>query len=53
MAKDGPGMDRLIAVTKPANLASQRVLDKIGMRLVGETDAYYNDVTTLFETGPG
>lgn len=50
MSGDGPGMDRVIAVTDPRNRASQRVLGKIGMDRVGETEAFYNQTTTLFET---
>lgn len=50
MSDEGPGLDRIIAVTHTANARSQRVLDRIGMRLIGETDAYYGAVTTLFET---
>lgn len=50
MSDGGPGLGRLIAVAHPENLASQRVLEKIGMRRVGETDAYYGSRTVLFET---
>ncbi len=39
---DGLGFDRLIGITYPDNLVSQRVLSKIGMRRVGLTDKYYN-----------
>jgi len=48
----GAGLARLIAVTDPDNRASQRVLEKIGLRRVGPTDAYYDTTTVLFETGP-
>ena len=52
MGPDGPGLDRVIAVTHPDNAASQRVLEKIGMARVGETDAYYGSTTVLYEYGP-
>lgn len=35
------GVERLVAVTYPANLASRRVLAKVGFRETGETDKYY------------
>ncbi len=50
MSESGPALSRLIAVTHPANTPSQRVLQKLGMRCLGETDDYYNTPTTLFET---
>ena len=52
MSAEGPALERVVGVTLPENNASKRVLEKIGMRLVGDTDAYYDSVTTLFETGP-
>ncbi len=51
VAGDGARQERVIAVTNPANEASKRVLEKVGMRLVGQTDAYYDAVTTLYEIG--
>ncbi len=33
-------LERVVAVTKPANVASVRVLEKAGLRRVGERDAY-------------
>jgi [ribosomal protein S5]-alanine N-acetyltransferase len=37
----GPlGLDEIVAVADPANAASVRVLEKLGMRLVGPRDAY-------------
>jgi len=46
----GPALERIIAVTYPQNAASRRVLEKLGMRCLGETDAYYNVTTVLYET---
>ncbi len=48
------GLKRVVAVTAPANTASQRVCGRIGMRHLGQTTEYYNSVCELFEaTGPG
>jgi len=44
----GPGLDNLLAVTHPDNIASQRVLEKIGMVSVGSTEAFYGTPTQLF-----
>lgn len=49
---DGPRLDRLVAVTYPENTASQRVVEKLGLRPVGLTRDYYDTQTLLFETGP-
>jgi RimJ/RimL family protein N-acetyltransferase len=43
-------LDRVVAVTYPDNTASQRVCERIGMRRVGPTDAYYNVRMELFVT---
>lgn len=43
-------LDRVVAVTYPENAASQRVCERIGMRRVGPTDAYYNVRMELFAT---
>lgn len=51
MSEIGPGLDRLVAVTHPANERSKRVLQRLGMRCVGETDRFYGATTTHFETG--
>ena len=51
-SREGPGLERVLGVTLPANEPSKRVLEKIGMELVGETDSFYDTVTTLYET-PG
>jgi len=46
----GPlGLERVIAVTHPENLASRRVCEKIGMRRVGLTDKHYGMTLALFE----
>ncbi len=52
-AFDRLALERVVAVTLPGNLASQRVLEKIGMRRVGPTDRYYGMTTVLFEAAPG
>jgi RimJ/RimL family protein N-acetyltransferase len=47
------GLRRVVAVTAPANAASQKVCGRIGMRHLGQTDRYYNSLCELFEaTGP-
>jgi RimJ/RimL family protein N-acetyltransferase len=43
------GLDRVVAVTAPANTASQRVCLRIGMAHRGQTDRYYNATCELFE----
>jgi RimJ/RimL family protein N-acetyltransferase len=43
------GLPRLLAVTHPGNTASQRVCERLGMRRLGATDAYYNTTMELFE----
>lgn len=47
-ALDG-GLPRVRAVTYPENSASQRVCERLGMRWLGSTDAYYNATMELFE----
>jgi len=47
-ALDG-GLPRVLAVTYPDNVASQRVCERIGMRSLGSSDAYYNSMMELFE----
>ncbi|TDW31048.1 GNAT family N-acetyltransferase [Cryobacterium psychrophilum] len=42
------GLERIVAVTNPHNLASQRVCERIGMRHAGVTDAYYDTRCDLF-----
>ena len=34
---EGLGLERIISITKPANLASRRVMEKAGLTLRGET----------------
>ena len=43
------GLSRVIAVTAPENLASQRVCRRLGMRHLGRTGAYYNASVELYE----
>ncbi|MCA0435845.1 MAG: GNAT family N-acetyltransferase [Actinobacteria bacterium] len=43
------GLDRVVAVTDPENLPSQRVAERIGMRRVGISRDYYDEVVVLFE----
>jgi RimJ/RimL family protein N-acetyltransferase len=42
------GLDRVLAVTHPLNLPSQRLAQRIGMRRLGRTRAYYDVETELF-----
>lgn len=42
------GLPRIVAVTNPANTASQRVCTRIGLQPRGTTDRYYNTVCELF-----
>lgn len=42
------GLDKVVAVTAPANLASQNVCRRIGMRHAGQTSRYYNSLCELF-----
>lgn len=43
------GLPRVVAVTYPGNLPSQRLAERIGMRRLGTTGAYYNAALELFE----
>jgi RimJ/RimL family protein N-acetyltransferase len=43
------GLSRVIAVTNPANVASQAVCRRIGMRHGGLTERYYDTTCELFE----
>jgi RimJ/RimL family protein N-acetyltransferase len=45
----GSGLDKVVAVTAPANTASQKVCLRIGMTHCGQTDRYYNSTCELFE----
>jgi RimJ/RimL family protein N-acetyltransferase len=51
-AFDG-GLDRVVAVTAPANTASQRVCLRVGMVHRGQTKAYYNALCELFQATAG
>lgn len=42
------GLERIVAVTNPANTASQRVCLRLGMTHEGLTDRYYNETCELF-----
>lgn len=42
------GLTRLVAVTHPLNVPSQRLAERIGMRAQGETDAFYDVTCSLF-----
>ncbi|SEB59780.1 Protein N-acetyltransferase, RimJ/RimL family [Paramicrobacterium humi] len=46
------GLEKVVAVTNPANTASQSVCRRIGMRHKGQTDAYYDTICELFEATP-
>ncbi|MCU1565756.1 MAG: acetyltransferase, ribosomal protein N-acetylase [Pseudarthrobacter sp.] len=50
-AFDG-GLERVVAVTAPANTASQTVCLRIGMTHRGRTNRYYNAACELFEAAP-
>ncbi len=50
LAPDGASLDEVLAVTYPENVASQRVLEKIGMRRMGETDRFYGATTVLYSS---
>lgn len=46
----GPlGLERLVAVAYPENVASRRVLTKVGFRETGSSDRYYGVRTLTFE----
>jgi RimJ/RimL family protein N-acetyltransferase len=45
----GGGLDRVVAVTAPANTASQKVCLRIGMTHRGQTNRYYNAICELFD----
>ncbi|MBT2532234.1 GNAT family N-acetyltransferase [Arthrobacter sp. ISL-48] len=42
------GLTKVVAVTAPANVASQKVCGRIGMRHAGQTSEYYNSLCELF-----
>lgn len=44
------GLPKVVAVINPANGASRRVCEKIGLHHQGITDRYYNAVCELFST---
>lgn len=46
------GIDRVVAVTYPANTASQAVCARLGMHYAGRTDRYYDLECELFEITP-
>ena len=50
---DALSLDRIVAVTRPENRASQHVLLKCGMQRVGETERFYDRRLTLFEARSG
>ncbi|MFJ2618892.1 GNAT family N-acetyltransferase [Glutamicibacter sp. NPDC087344] len=43
------GLQSVIAVTHPDNVASQRVCERVGMRPLGVSEAYYGERNLLFE----
>jgi RimJ/RimL family protein N-acetyltransferase len=48
------GLDLVVAVTAPENLASQKVCTRLGMKHRGTTDRYYDATCELFVAGnPG
>lgn len=46
---DKTGLDKVLAVTAPANTASQKVCERIGMTHRGQTNEYYNALCELYE----
>jgi RimJ/RimL family protein N-acetyltransferase len=50
---DELGLDEIVAVADPANAASVRVLDKLGMRYVGRREAYGREHVVYRATAPG
>jgi RimJ/RimL family protein N-acetyltransferase len=45
---EAAGLPHILALAYPANLASQRVMQKIGMQYQGTTDRYYNTELVLY-----
>lgn len=43
------GLERIVAVTQPPNMASRNVLTKLGMTFLGLVSRYYGRETTYFE----
>jgi len=43
------GLQRIVAVTQPPNMASRNVLTKLGMKYLGLLNRYYGKETTYFE----
>jgi len=43
------GLERIVGVTRPQNMASRNVLTKIGMAYLGLVNRYYGKETTYFE----
>nr|WP_115921580.1 GNAT family N-acetyltransferase [Calidifontibacter indicus] len=48
MLEHASALPRIVAVTHPQNLPSQRVTARLGMRNEGLTDRYYNLAMRLF-----
>jgi RimJ/RimL family protein N-acetyltransferase len=45
---ESAGLDHILALAETDNLASQRVMQKIGMQHQGTTDRYYNHLLVLY-----
>jgi RimJ/RimL family protein N-acetyltransferase len=43
------GLERIVGVTRPLNMASRNVLTKLGMTYLGLVNRYYGKETTYFE----
>lgn len=43
------GLERVIAVCEPENVGSWKVMERIGMRKIGRTEAYYDTETLLYD----
>lgn len=46
-------LEKVVAVTNPANTASQQVCRRIGLEPAGQTDRYYNTTCELFVSPAG
>ncbi len=47
------GLDRLVAVSFPGNVASRKVLTKVGFKELGKSGLYYGKMLVLFEMRKG
>jgi RimJ/RimL family protein N-acetyltransferase len=45
---ESAGLEQILALAEPENIASQRVMQKIGMQYQGTTHRYYNHILVLY-----